>query len=542
MLANPAQEARAREIGQELRCLVCRNQSIDDSDADLAHDLRVLVRERITAGDTNDQVIAYIRSRYGDFVLLRPPFEIGTVLLWLGPLLILLLGGFGVARYYRTRGRAGASDAAALTPEERRRLAGGSRRGNMSIAVAIGLVGLTSLAVGLLLLPLLARHHAPRSREAYNLAVYRDQLAEIERDVARGVVTAEQAETARTEVGRRILALDGGETPPPVNPKPLMAAVAAILAMPVAALLIYTAIGSPGLPDQPFGERAGGEAGGAADSAPQMSMQEALTKLRAHLKSKPDDLTGWLLLARSEVGLGRYQEGAEAYARAAELSSNRPDVAAEWGEAQVLAAGSVTPAALKAFEAGLKDKASAPKSRYYLALAKLEQGDRRGALSDWADLAADSPPDAAWQPLLRQRIAEVAQAEGIDPASISPSTATTGNAAPPRTAATGMPSRETVAATVKATEGASPEERRAMIESMVARLASRLERQPEDAEGWARLGRSYMVLQQPRRRATPTPAPLSSGRECGACPGLVRGDKRSGRRSSATINGNGRAC
>ena len=78
MLADPALEARAREIGQELRCLVCRNQSIDDSDADLAHDLRVLVRERLKEGDTNDQVIAYVRSRYGDFVLLRPPFEIGT--------------------------------------------------------------------------------------------------------------------------------------------------------------------------------------------------------------------------------------------------------------------------------------------------------------------------------------------------------------------------------------------------------------------------------------------------------------------------------
>ena len=217
-------------------------------------------------------------------------------------------------------------------------------------------------------------------------------------------------------------------------------------------------------------------------------MQEALAKLRAHLKAKPDDLTGWLLLARSEVGLGRYREGAEAYARAAELSSNRPDIAAEWGEAQVLAAGSVTPAAAKAFEAGLKDKASAPKSRYYLALAKLEQGDRQGALRDWADLAADSPPDAAWQPLLRQRIAEVAKAEGIDPASIAPSAAPAaaaadGNAAPPRSAVSGMPSQETVAATAKATEGASPEERRAMIESMVARLASRLEQQPGRRRG-----------------------------------------------------------
>ncbi len=259
----------------------------------------------------------------------------------------------------------------------------------MSIAVTIGLTALTSLAVGLLLLPLLARQHKPRSREAYNLAVYRDQLAEIERDLARGLLTAEQAEAARTEIGRRILALDDGETLPAVGPKPLMAAIVAILAMPIAALLIYAGLGSPGLPDQPFAERANGGTRTAAGDAATMSMQEALAKLRAHLKTHPDDLTGWLLLARSEVGLGRYREGAEAYARAVELSSDRPDIAADWGEAQVMAEGSVTPEAVKAFEAGLKDAASAPKSRYYLALAKLEQGNPRGALQDWADLAAD---------------------------------------------------------------------------------------------------------------------------------------------------------
>jgi cytochrome c-type biogenesis protein CcmH len=120
MLPNPGLEARAREVGQELRCLVCRNQSIDDSDADLAHDLRVLVRDRIKAGDSNDQVIAFIRARYGDFVLLRPPFETGTLLLWGGPLLIVLLGAFGIHRYYRHRRRD--EPPPALTSEERRRL------------------------------------------------------------------------------------------------------------------------------------------------------------------------------------------------------------------------------------------------------------------------------------------------------------------------------------------------------------------------------------------------------------------------------------
>jgi cytochrome c-type biogenesis protein CcmH len=119
MMADPVLEARAREVSRDLRCLVCRNQSIDDSDADLAHDLRVLVRERIKAGDSNDQAIGFVRARYGDFVLLRPPFAIGTALLWGGPLLVLLLGGVAVARFYRQRDEPAPPP---LSPEERQRL------------------------------------------------------------------------------------------------------------------------------------------------------------------------------------------------------------------------------------------------------------------------------------------------------------------------------------------------------------------------------------------------------------------------------------
>ena len=119
MLSDPGLEFRAREVGRELRCLVCRNQSIDDSDADLAHDLRVLVRERIVAGDRDDQVVAHIRARYGDFVLLRPPVAWGTLLLWGGPLLFLAFGGIALARFYRGRRDALLPP---LSADERRRL------------------------------------------------------------------------------------------------------------------------------------------------------------------------------------------------------------------------------------------------------------------------------------------------------------------------------------------------------------------------------------------------------------------------------------
>ena len=101
VLADPALEARARDISAELRCLVCQNQSIDDSNAPLARDLRILVRERLTAGDSNDDVRDYLVARYGEFVLLRPRFEVGTLILWLTPVLVLV--GGAVALFFKRR-------------------------------------------------------------------------------------------------------------------------------------------------------------------------------------------------------------------------------------------------------------------------------------------------------------------------------------------------------------------------------------------------------------------------------------------------------
>jgi cytochrome c-type biogenesis protein CcmH len=104
-LADPKLEARARSISQELRCVVCQNQSIDDSNAPLAHDLRVILRERLAAGDSDGQAKAYLVARYGDFVLLKPPFQPDTWALWLGPLAVLAIGGAGAAAYIRSRAR-----------------------------------------------------------------------------------------------------------------------------------------------------------------------------------------------------------------------------------------------------------------------------------------------------------------------------------------------------------------------------------------------------------------------------------------------------
>jgi len=120
MLADPALEARAREISRELRCLVCQNQSIDDSDAELARDLRVLLRQRIKAGDSDDQAKQFLVDRYGDYVLLKPPFKKTTLVLWFGPLLLLLGGAAAAFAVYRQRRLKPVVDA--LSPEEKARL------------------------------------------------------------------------------------------------------------------------------------------------------------------------------------------------------------------------------------------------------------------------------------------------------------------------------------------------------------------------------------------------------------------------------------
>ena len=123
IMADPAKEARARNLSRELRCMVCQNQSIDDSEAPLARDLRLLVRERIAAGDSDHQVIDFLVARYGQFVLLKPRFERETLLLWLLPPLVLVGGGLALWVQARRRGRRAAAAAPGLTAEEEARLA-----------------------------------------------------------------------------------------------------------------------------------------------------------------------------------------------------------------------------------------------------------------------------------------------------------------------------------------------------------------------------------------------------------------------------------
>ena len=131
MLKDPILESRAREISQHLRCVVCQNQSIDDSSAPLAHDLRILVRDRLSAGDSDAQALNFIVARYGNFVLLRPPMQLDTLLLWYGPLIFLILAGLAFVRALRRQQQPPSAETAAeLTPDERRRLEALTNEGN----------------------------------------------------------------------------------------------------------------------------------------------------------------------------------------------------------------------------------------------------------------------------------------------------------------------------------------------------------------------------------------------------------------------------
>ncbi len=121
-LQDPALEQRARDLSREIRCVVCQSQSVADSDADIAAELRVLIREQIQAGKSDDEIRDYLVARYGDFVLFNPPFKASTYVLWIGPFAVLVLAGIGVALYFRRRRQGAARLAAELTPDERRRV------------------------------------------------------------------------------------------------------------------------------------------------------------------------------------------------------------------------------------------------------------------------------------------------------------------------------------------------------------------------------------------------------------------------------------
>lgn len=296
---------------------------------------------------------------------------------------------------------------------------------------------LTAVTVGVLLIPLLRSKVTSTGRLEGELAIYRDQLAELERERQAGTVPESEAAAARIEIERRILAAADKDRPTAPATQPLLHRLvppALALLIPLLALGLYLQIGRPGLPAAPF-------VAGAKPPADQpMDIARLVAAARARVAAQPGD----------------------------------PDAQSALGEALTLEAdGTVTEPAVEAFNKALGLQPGDARALYYLGLHEAQSGDSHAALKRWQELLAKSPPDAPYLPMLRAEIERVAKAAGIDMPQLPKS-----------------PSREQV----EAMQNLAPEQRQQAIRGMVEGLAQRLKENPNDRAGWLRLANAWKVL------------------------------------------------
>lgn len=343
----------------------------------------------------------------------------------------------------------------------------------MTLWFALALM--TAAAILAVLWPLARRGRELRAGS--DVAVYRDQLEEIERDRAAGLIEDSEAAGAKVEVSRRLLAAADAQAQPAGNAaaaawRRRTVAVAALVVLPLGAAALYLALGSPLQPDQPLAPRL------AATRANQ-SLDSLIAQVESHLERQPDDGRGWEVIAPVYVRLGRFDDAVKARRHALRLNGDSAEREAALGEALVFAANGVVTAEAKAtFEKAAALDATHVQARYFLGLAAEQDGNRAAAAAAWRALLASAPADAPWAEFVRGALARV---EGTAPASTGGGASGAG------------PSEEQIAAS----SGLAPEQRTAMIQGMVERLAERLNRDGSDVEGWLRLVRSYMVLGQP---------------------------------------------
>ncbi|MDB5395889.1 MAG: cycH [Rhodospirillales bacterium] len=346
---------------------------------------------------------------------------------------------------------------------------------------------LTAGVVTLLARPLMRKSASTDLGGGTDLAVYRDQLAELERERARGLVEAEQAASMETEIGRRMLnaAREMQPVQTTVAPSRALTGIIAVL-FPIAGLAIYLIVGQPDLAGMPLATR------DVAQGQNPAKILAAVEEIRGRLKPIKDDLDRWVMVAEAYEKLGRPKEAVATFRTALQISPDDPGLRAALGEALIAAdGGAVGEEAKKLFQSIPPDSDSTPEARYYLALAAAQAGDMKTALRGWQSLLADSPADASWIGPTRERIASAAQAMGLDPAKEMPEPK-------PATQRDDVPLEggpET--AEGHAIEQMAPDQQQQMIEGMVAKLAARLEANPDDAEGWRRLARAYEVMHQP---------------------------------------------
>ena len=337
------------------------------------------------------------------------------------------------------------------------------------------LAAILTLAAALaVMLPFLRGGERTVSEAEHDLAVYRDQLAELEREVQRGLISESDAEEARAEIGRRILRLKGAneeDRPPRVPGQGKLArviAVVAILAVPAISWSLYGVLGSPNMPAQPLAARL-------TKDPSQASIEELVARAEAHLAANPGDVRGWEVLAPIYARLGRYDEAAKAYRKVIDLAGPTAEREAALGEALVgTGGGIVTEDAEAAFDRALKLDVENPRARFFIAMARAQEGNPEEARTIWQELAASMEEGSPWRVAAGQALASLAASE--------------------RRASASGPSEEEKAAEDEAVDDMTSEARQEMIEGMVASLDAKLQQDPDDPEGWRMLLRSFVVL------------------------------------------------
>jgi cytochrome c-type biogenesis protein CcmH len=301
-------------------------------------------------------------------------------------------------------------------------------------------------------------------KDGNETTIYQDQLAEIDRDLAAGLIGSPEAEAARVEIGRRLLAAVDGQREPPLAPNTSLrrsAAVIALVGLPIVAVALYLPLGSPRLADFPLAERT---------TAPAVNqpLDNLVAQVESHLEKNPTDGRGWNVLAPVLARLGRYDDAVRAYRNSITYNGENAERRADLGEAIAGAAGGVITSEAKAeFERALALNPDEAKASYFLGLAAEQDGRAAEAASIWRAMLAKAPAAAPWRPLVQAALARVGG----------------GPAAPAL-------SDDTVAAAKDMSEA----DRGAMIRGMVERLATRLKQNGDDVEGWLRLVRAYMVM------------------------------------------------
>ncbi len=343
------------------------------------------------------------------------------------------------------------------------------------------------------------------AREA-DLAVYKDQLAEVESDLDRGLISADEAGSARAELARRLIRraeqddgvdLAGADNTTPgvgssdargssaIGFRQKVAFVAAAI-VPLLAVGLYLTVGSPAMPGSPYAERM-------SVATEDASVEELVGKIEAELRQRPEDGKGWAVLAPVYMRMQRFDDAANAYAQTIRLLGETPQRLAGFAEATIVASDGLVPERARlAFERLLVLDPNHVEARFWLAQAKEQDGDKAGALQGYRTLLESAPADAPWKALVEKRIAEVGgeKPEGEDAVAAGEAPTVAGQSAGDGTNDVPGPTAEDIAAAGEMSAG----QRSEFINQMVTRLSERLKQDGRDAGGWTRLIRAYVVL------------------------------------------------